>query len=85
MPLTLEELEKNARELSRHERALLAHRLIDSLDETASDEWPEESGAIQQAWLEEAEKRLHDHEKNPVSHDHDEFLGKLEALLNEKS
>lgn len=52
MSLLLEQLEAAALELSLTERARLAHRLLVSLDEDAED--PAE---VEQAWLEEAERR----------------------------
>ncbi len=52
--LPLKKLEAEAMELSRRERAELAHRLIVSLEEEASDDPAE----VEQAWAEEIQRRV---------------------------
>ena len=47
--MTIDQLEKEALGLPQHERARLAQRLISSLDEDAE---------VEQAWYDEAERRL---------------------------
>jgi putative addiction module component (TIGR02574 family) len=54
MSMPLKQLEAEALELSLHERAQLAQRLIASLDEDV-DEDPSE---VEQAWEEEIQRRL---------------------------
>jgi putative addiction module component (TIGR02574 family) len=51
MARTLAEIEAEARQLSTTERARLVRRLIATLEN-------EDRGAIEQAWLDEAERRL---------------------------
>lgn len=54
MSLPLERLEAEALELPVRERARLAQRLIESLDEVVA----EDSGEIDQAWEEEIRRRM---------------------------
>lgn len=53
MPLTIEQLAKEALALPSEARALLADRLVESLD-------PAEDGYIQQLWADEARRRRDD-------------------------
>jgi putative addiction module component (TIGR02574 family) len=59
MPMKVQEIEKEALQLSFHERALLAEHLIGSL-ETESD--PE----AERSWIEEAERRYQDYKSGKV-------------------
>ena len=55
----IEQIEKEALRLSSHERALLAERLIHSLDE-------EEDVEIERLWIEEAERRYQEYKHGQV-------------------
>jgi len=59
MPMKVQEIEKEALQLSSHERALLAEHLIGSL-ETDTD--PE----AERSWIEEAERRYQDYKSGKV-------------------
>jgi len=59
MPMKVQEIEKEALQLSPHERALLAEHLIGSL-ETETD--PE----AERSWIEEAERRYQDYKSGTV-------------------
>jgi putative addiction module component (TIGR02574 family) len=59
MPMKVQEIEKEALQLSSHERALLAEHLIGSL-ETETD--PE----AERSWIEEAERRYQDYKSGKV-------------------
>lgn len=50
MPKRLQDIEKDALQLSTHDRALLVEHLLATLDQ-------EEEEDIEEAWLQEAEKR----------------------------
>lgn len=54
MPLTLDQIEAEARRLTTAERADLAQRLFASIE--AMDE-PDDSAAVERAWIAEAERR----------------------------
>lgn len=54
MPLTLDQIETEALKLPVRERADLAQRLFASLE---GEETPEDPAEVEQAWLEEAERR----------------------------
>jgi putative addiction module component (TIGR02574 family) len=54
MPLTLDQIEAEALKLTVRERADLAQRLFASLE---GEETPEDPAEVEQAWLEEAERR----------------------------
>ncbi len=54
MPLTLDQIETEALKLPVQERADLAQRLFASLE---GEETPEDPAEVEQAWLEEAERR----------------------------
>jgi len=57
---TLSEIEEQALKLPSSERAVLAHRLIASLDETDEAE-------IERLWVEEAERRYQEYKKGRIS------------------
>jgi putative addiction module component (TIGR02574 family) len=59
MSSLLEEIEKQALQMSQHERALLVDRLLNSLDGIAQ---PSE---IDAAWIKEAESRYAKYKANP--------------------
>jgi putative addiction module component (TIGR02574 family) len=63
MPLTLEEIEKEARDLSLEERGQLALALIRSLqaEEAASD-----PAAVEKAWQAEVQRRLTEYDRGVV-------------------
>jgi putative addiction module component (TIGR02574 family) len=56
MPLTLDQIETEALKLPIEERADLAHRLFASLE---GEETSEDPAEVEQAWLDEAERRYH--------------------------
>jgi putative addiction module component (TIGR02574 family) len=56
MPLTLDQIETEALKLPIEERADLAQRLFASLE---GEETSEDLAEVEQAWLEEAERRYH--------------------------
>ena len=62
MPLLKDEIEAAALNLPPSERADLASRLIDSLDDTAEVE-----GDVEAAWVEEAERRYSEYRKGLVT------------------
>ncbi|HET6764880.1 MAG TPA: addiction module protein [Longimicrobiaceae bacterium] len=55
MGLSVEDIEAQAMELSREDRAYLAQRLIESLDDIDDDDDPEE---VERAWSEEIQRRI---------------------------
>lgn len=59
MSTTLSELEKQARELPKEDRARLALTLIESLD-------PPDEGDVESAWLAEIERRCREIERGEV-------------------
>ncbi len=59
MSKTLNEIECAALSLSDKERALLAHRLIETLDQSIEED-------VEEAWLDEAEKRYEDYRKGRI-------------------
>jgi putative addiction module component (TIGR02574 family) len=63
MPLTLEEIEKEASQLSVEERGKLALALIRSLD---ADETQEDPATVAGAWQAEAERRWAEIERGDV-------------------
>lgn len=67
MPLTIDELEAEARHLSPAERAELAQRLLAGLED---DEPAGSDDEVEQAWIDEAERR---YERYPA--------GETEAVL----
>ena len=74
MPLTREQLENEAQNLPRDERARLAEALIASLDEEAE---------IERAWLAEAERRAAELDSGAVEGiPADQVFAELEALLD---
>jgi hypothetical protein len=50
VPRKLSEIENDAMELSRHDRALLAKHLLATLD-------PDDDADVEELWIEEAERR----------------------------
>lgn len=52
MPMTLDQLEAEARRLPAHERARLIERLAATLDEDEAD-----LASVERAWIEEADRR----------------------------
>jgi len=54
MPTALEELESAALDLSEHDRARLAHRLIESLEEDVGEDLDQ----VQRDWTSEIERRV---------------------------
>jgi putative addiction module component (TIGR02574 family) len=74
MPLTREQLENEAQNLPRDERARLAEALIASLDEEAE---------IERAWLAEAERRAAELDSGAVEGiPADQVFAELEELLD---
>ncbi len=59
MSSALAEIEKKAFALSDHERAILAHHLIETLDQ-------EDDEDVEALWLNEAEKRYEDYKKGKI-------------------
>ena len=64
MSLSVAELEAEAQHLSPPERAELAQRLFASLED--GDEAPFDAAAVEQAWIEEAERRYQDYLEGKV-------------------
>ena len=79
MPMKLKELETEARKLSDQERAVLAHRLLESIE-------PEPNAQIEQLWIAEAERRIQEIKDGKVKcEDADQVFAEIRAELNEKS
>lgn len=82
MSMPLERLEAEALELSTHERARLAQRLLASLDDGA-DEDPAE---VERAWEVEIERRLAAYRAGEMEAvPADEALARIRARLRERS
>ncbi len=62
MSTPLDRLEAEVLELPPHQRARLAQRLIESLDEDAA----EDPAAVERAWEEEIQRRLEEHRTGTV-------------------
>ena len=58
--MSIDELEAEVRKLSLQERAILARRIVESLDELSESE-------IEALWIEEAERRLDELERGQVA------------------
>ena len=59
MPLNVKEIEEQVCRLSPHERAQLAERLINSLDE-------EEDPEAEKLWIQEAERRYREYKEDKI-------------------
>ena len=80
MTQTAETIEAHAMRLPRHDRAKIALHLLDSLEPIAVDDSPE---AIQRAWIEESNKRLHAYRRGDMpGYDVDEVIAELESTTS---
>ena len=75
MTSRIKKIEKEALQLTSHERAILAERLLHSLDD-------EEDTDVERAWIEEAERRYKEFKKgNTTARSIDEVLREIRSEL----
>lgn len=75
MTSRIKKIEKEALQLTPRERAILAERLLHSLDE-------EEDADVERAWIEEAERRYKEFKKgNATARPIDEVLWEIRSEL----
>ena len=78
MASKLDEIEKMIHQLSIKERAILAHHLIETLDDGESDI---DEDKIEQLWIKEAKRRSQEIKNGMVTYPADEVMREARAYL----